>query len=329
MHTGIRLLVAATAVALTATSVVHAQDTDYPTDTVRIVIPFSAGGGTDIMGRLLAQEFSNTWGQSVVVENRDGANGNLGTQYVARAANDGYTLLLTTNATIAINPQLFTDAVTYNPIEDFEPVTMVSSLPFVLVAHPSVEAESFEELIELARNNPGELDFGSSGAGGGAHLSGELLKVMGDIDIVHIPYPGSGPSIPALIGGHIDFMFVSILTAMPHIKEGTMKALAVTSPERSPALPDVPAVAEHDGFDGFEADLWYGMLVPAGTDPAIVEKVYEETHRVLNLPEVKERFEPTGNRLIGNTPEEFGAQIRSDIEKWSEVIEASGVRGEL
>ncbi|KGF69815.1 hypothetical protein LL06_09020 [Hoeflea sp. BAL378] len=322
-----RMFLAATAIAMAGLTPTMAQETDWPTDTVKIVIPFSAGGGTDTLGRTLADAFSQAWGQPVIVENRDGANGNLGTDYVARAKNDGNTILMTTNATIAINPQLF-DTVKYDPIRDLAPISLISSLPFVLVAYPGVEADSLQELIDLAKSRPGELTFGSSGAGGGAHLAGELLKTMAEIDITHIPYRGSGPSIPALIGGHVDFMFVSILTAMPHIKEGTLKPLAVSSLTRSPALPDVPAVAELPGLEGFSSDLWYGFLAPAGTDPAILKKIADETHKVLSAPAMKEQFEPRGAILVGNSPEEFQQLIASDIEKWSKVIKAANIKAE-
>lgn len=303
---------------------VQAQATDWPTDTVRIVIPFSAGGGTDTLGRTLADEFSKAWGVSVIVENRDGANGNLGTDYVSRADNDGNTILMTTNATIAINPQIF-DTVEYDPIEDFEPISLIASVPFVLVAYPGLEADTFPELVELARSKPGDLTYGSSGAGGGAHLAGELLKSMAGIDVTHIPYRGSGPSIPALIGGHIDYMFVSILTAMPHIQEGTLKAIAVSSLKRSAVLPDVPAVAEFPGMEGFASDLWYGFLAPAGTDAATVEKIAAETDTVVHGDLMRGMFEPRGAILVGNSPEEFAKIIDSDIKKWAGVIESAGV----
>lgn len=303
---------------------------DYPNQTVRIVTPFEAGGGTDIVSRELANKLQGLWNNNaVIVENKPGASGNLGTDIVAKSKPDGYSLLLTTNATIAINPQLFGDRVKYDPIKDFTPVSMLSSLPFVFLVPPSSPAKTMEEFIELAKTSPGTLSCGSSGVGGGAHLALEMLKSRAGVDVTHIPYKGTGSSITALLGAHIDCLFVSILSASPYIKQGQLRALAVSSLERNSSLPDVPAVAELPGLDGFESDLWYGLLVPAGTDPQIVQKVYEGVKALIDDPGFRGRFEPTGAVLVGNKPEEFSKQVVSDIKKWADVVKQSGVAEQL
>lgn len=306
-----------------------AQQTDYPTGAVRIITPFEPGGGTDIVSRELARWLEGKWKQSILVENKAGASGNLGTDFVAKAKPDGSTLLMTTNATVVINPQLFGDRVKYDPKKDLAPITLVSALPFVFVVPPDSPVKTMEEFIALAKSKPGELDCGSSGVGGGAHLALEMLKSRAGVDIKHVPYKGTGSSVTAIMGSHIDCMFVSILTIAPYIKQDQVRGLAVSSLKRNPAFPDMPAVAELPNLDGFESDLWYGMLAPAGTDPAIIDKIYKETKALLESPEFRGKFEPTGAVLVGNTPAEFAKQIDSDIGKWTEVIKQSGVAGQL
>jgi len=323
------LLGSLSALALAFSCAPSLAQTDYPKETVRIITPFEAGGGTDIISRALAQKLEGMWNASVIVENKAGANGNLGSDVVAKSKPDGYTLLLTTNATIVINPQLFGDQVKYNPETDFAPITLMSSLPFVFLVPPTSPAKTMEEFIELAKKEPGKLDCGSSGVGGGAHLALEMLKQRAGVDLVHVPYKGTGSSITALLGNHIDCLFVSILSATPYIKQGQLRALAVSSLQRNPSLPDTPAVAELPGLAGFESDLWYGLLAPAGTDPAVVQKIYEGTKAMLDDPEIRARFEPTGALLVGNTPEEFSKQITTDIRKWTETINASNVKAQL
>ena len=306
----------------------HAQNTPYPEKPVRIVYPFAAGGGGDLVARTLAAELSRDLKESFIVDNRSGGNGNIGTDIVARATADGYTLLLTTNATIVINPQLFTKVVTYDPVKDFSPISLVASQPFVLVVHPSVPAKTVPELIALARAKPGTLTYGSSGSGGGAHLAGEMLKTFANIDITHVPYKGSSPALVALTGGQIQFMFVAALAAMPLVEQNRLRAIAVSTAKRSPALPNLPAVAEFPGLETFQSDLWYGLLAPAKTAPAIIDKLYAATRVVLARPEVKNRIEPSGTVLVGSSPREFAQTIRSDLARWGKVISIAKVTPE-
>jgi tripartite-type tricarboxylate transporter receptor subunit TctC len=321
-----RTFVSAAGIALALAA--HAQNAAYPTKPVRIVYPFAAGGGGDLVSRTLAAELSRDLRESFIVDNRTGGNGNIGTDIVARATPDGYTLLLTTNATIVINPQLFTKVVTYDPVKDFSPISLVASQPFVLVVHPSVPAKSVPELIALAKAKPGTLTYGSSGSGGGAHLAGEMLKTFANIDITHIPFKGSSPALVALTGGQIQFMFVAALAAMPLVEQNRLRAIAVSTAKRSPALPNLPAVAEYPGLETFQSDLWYGLLAPAKTSPGIIEKLYVATKAVLARPEVKARIEPSGTVLVGSSPSEFAQTIRSDLARWGKVISIAKVTPE-
>jgi tripartite-type tricarboxylate transporter receptor subunit TctC len=306
-----------------------AEDVNYPTKLVRLISSFEAGGGNDAMARTLAQKFSEIWKKNTIVEDRPGGNGNIGTDYVARAPADGHTLLVTTNATIVINPQLFKSVVQYDPVNDFAPVSLLAKQPFVLVVHPSVPVQTFTELVDYARSHPGKLNFASSGSGGGAHLSGEMLKTFLHLQMTHVPYKGAAPALTAVVAGQVDFMFVAILTARPYLEGGQLRGLAVTSKTRNSSTPDLPAVAEFPGLEGFEADLWYGLLAPAKTDPAIVNQIYLTTRRALEDPVVRERFESFGTVLVGNSPDEFSKIIRNDIVKWSHVIQASGIDKQL
>ena len=296
----------------------------YPEKPIRFVVTFAPGGGTDIFARAIAAKFNETWGQPIIVDNRAGGNGNIGADTVAKAPPDGYTILLTTNATIVINPHL--SKLPYDPVRDLAPVSQVATLPFVLLVHPTLAVKSVPELIALAKAKPGQLNFGSSGGGGGAHLGGEMLKTAAKIEMTHVPYKGAAPALVALLSGEVQFMFVSILTATPLIESNRVRAIAVSGLKRSPAFPNVPAVAETPGLAGFETDLWYGMLAPAGTPPRIVDKLYRETKRVLFLPEFKSRFEPTGTVMVGSSPAEFAQTIMKDLAKWAMVIQSSGAK---
>jgi tripartite-type tricarboxylate transporter receptor subunit TctC len=314
-----RAAVAAGALGLCAA--VSAQS--YPTKPVRIVVNFAPGGGTDIVARAMAVELTKTLGQQFIVENRAGGNGNIGADAVAKAPADGHTVLVATNAAIVINPHLY-KKLSYDPLKDLAPVSQIATLPFVLVTHPSVPAKSVRDLITLAKATPKGLTYGSSGTGGGAHLAGEMLKNMAHMNIVHVPYKGSAPALTGILSGEVDFMFVSILTVTPLIKDRRMRAIAVSSPKRNPALPDVPALSEMPQLKTAESDLWYGLLAPANTDRRVVDVLNRETVRILALPEFRQKFEPSGTILVGNTPDAFGKVIRSDYDRWGAVIKAAG-----
>jgi tripartite-type tricarboxylate transporter receptor subunit TctC len=305
---------------LAATVAAGAADT-YPTRPIRMVVPFAAGGGLDVIARAMANKFNQSMGQTAIVDNRGGGNGTIGVDIVSKAVPDGYTILFTTNAPVVINPHMM--KVPYEPLKDLAPVSHVAALPFVLIVHPSVPAKNVSELIALAKTKPG-MTYSSSGAGGGAHLSGEMLKSVTRIDIVHIPYKGNGPAIIALVGGEVQFGFASVLTSVPLIRQGRVRALALTSSKRSSSLPDVPTVAETPGLAGFETDLWYGLLAPAKTDPKIVDRLYQEKKRVLAQDDFRNQFERTGVILTGTTPQEFAKMMKTDLAKWAAVIKAAG-----
>lgn len=296
----------------------------YPERTVRLVVPQSAGGGADILARTVAAKLSETWGKQVIVENRPGAAGIIGTQGVAQADPDGYTLLMGAISTHAINRALYKDQ-SYDPVKDFEAITMVASAPLLVVVHPSVEANSVQELIALAKSKPGKLNFSSAGNGNSTHLAGELFKSMAGVDIVHVPYKGATPAEVGLMGGQVSLMFSSILSAMPHSKAGKMKALAVTSTKRSSVMPELPTVDE-TGLPGYDVNPWYGLFAPAGTPKDIVDKISREVVRTVQMPDVKKRFASLGADAAGNTPEEFASFIDAEIAKWDKVVKDSGTK---
>jgi tripartite-type tricarboxylate transporter receptor subunit TctC len=315
-------------VLLFAGSAAAAADVSYPTQTVRLISAFSAGGGNDLMARELAQKFNEEFKKTFIVEDRVGGNGDIATDYVARAPADGNALLVTTNATVVINPQLFKDVVQFDPVKDLAPVSLLARQPFVLVVDNNLPVRTVGELIDYARAHPGKLNFGSSGAGGGAHLSGEMLKTLMKLSMTHVPYKGVAPALQDVIAGHIDFMFASIISAKPLVEGKQLRGLAVTSKTRNPAMPDLPAMAEFPGLENFEADLWYGLLAPANTDPAIVNKLYQATLHAFKDPELRARFDATGTVLVGSSPDEFAGIIKTDIDKWALVIKAAGMVGQ-
>ncbi len=309
--------------AVAAASLFSAPAAAYPTKPIRFVVNFAPGGGTDIVARAMGQKFTESLGQPVIIENRAGANGNIGADYVAKSPPDGYTILVTTNAAIAINPHLY-KKLPFNPLTDLAPVSEIASLPFVLALHPTVPAKTVRELIALAKATPKGLTYGSSGAGGGAHLAGEMLKNMAHLNMTHVPYKGGGPVLIGVLSGEVDFTFISILTVTPLLTQKRLRPIAVTSATRNKALPDVPALSELTLLKGAESDLWYGMLAPANTDRKIIETLANETRRVLALQEFRDRFEPSGTVLVGSSPEVFGARIKNDYERWGKVVKASG-----
>ena len=287
--------------------------------------PFPPGGGTDILARALAPRMSESLGGSVIVENRSGAGGLVGIEAVARATPDGYTLLLVSGS-LTIIPSLFPN-VRYDPVKDFTPVTLATRQPYIAVVHPSLPAKNIRELIALARARPGQVTYASAGSGGAGHLGMELLKTMLKVNIVHIPYKGSGPALIDVLGGHVSLMFASAPSAMPHIKTGRLRALAMTGSQQSAAVPGVPTIAE-SGLPGFETYGWYGVLAPAGTAPPIIARVHGAIIKAMAAPEVMERIVADGSEAVAGTPEQFADYIKRDIPKWAKVIKESGARAD-
>jgi len=312
--------IAAIAVATTS----GAQTPAYPAKPVRLVVPFPPGGATDIIARAVAQKLGETWGQSIVVDTRPGAGGNIGTELVAKAAPDGYTLEMGTVGTHAINASVYTK-IPFDNIKDFAPIILVAGVPNVLEVNPSLPINSVQELIAYAKANPGKLNFASSGNGTSIHLSGELFKVMAGVQMTHVPYKGSAPALQDLIGGNVQLMFDNLPPSLPQIKSGKLRALAVTSATRAPALPDVPTIAE-SGLPGFEASSWFGLVAPAGTPPAIIARINAEVATWLASPEGKEKLAAIGANAAGGSPEDFARHIQAETAKWAKVVKESGAK---
>lgn len=301
----------------------------YPNRPVRIVVPFPAGGTTDIVARLVGVELQRAWGQPVVVENRAGAGGSIGTEVVAKSPNDGYTLLMGTVGTHSINLPLYAhnnNKLPYHPLNDFAPITNVAAVPNVMVVPASLPANNVKEFIALAKSRPGGLNMASSGNGTSIHLTGELFKSLTQTFMVHLPYRGSAPALQDLLAGNTQVMFDNLTSSLPHIRSGKLKALAVTSPVRSPALPNVPTMEEAAGLKGFDATAWFGLLAPAGTSREIVNKIRTDVAKALESAEMRERFAGQGALPVADTPEQFTAYIRGEIEKWTRVVKFSGAK---
>jgi tripartite-type tricarboxylate transporter receptor subunit TctC len=296
----------------------------YPNRAIRLVVPFPAAGTTDILARAAAQKLTEAFGQSVVVDNRPGAAGNIGSDLVAKSAPDGYTLLMGTVGTHAINPSLYSK-MPYDHVKDFVPVVLVAGVPNVLVVHPALPVNSVADLIKLAKDKPGQINFASSGSGTSIHLSGELFKTMAGVDITHVPYKGSSPALIDLIGGQVQIMFDNLPSALPQIKAGKLRAIAVTSLKRAPVLPDVPTISE-SGLPGFEASSWFGVLAPAGTPAPIVARINAEVNKWLQSAEAREKLLGQGAEAAGGSPEQFANHIRAESEKWAKVVKASGAK---
>jgi tripartite-type tricarboxylate transporter receptor subunit TctC len=317
-----RSLVLGGACAAAAASLPAWAQADYPNQPIRLVVPFPPGGSTDIAARVIGEQLSQAWKQPVNIENRAGAGGSVGAEAVSRAAPDGYTVIMGVTGSHAINISL-NPKLKYHPLRDFDPITTVGTLPNVLVAHPSVPARSLQELLALAKKEPGKLSYASLGNGTAAHLTFEMLKQLAGVDILHVPYAGSGPAITALLAGNVQLMIDGLPSSVPHIQAGKMRPLAVTSLTRSPAAPDVPTIAE-SGFAGFSADAWNGLYAPKGTPAAIIEKLQAQVAQILKLPAVQERFASLGLRPVGNTPGEARAFTQAEIDKWARFVKASG-----
>lgn len=298
----------------------------YPNKPIRFVVPYSAGGTSDIIARIIGQRLSERVGQQVVIDNRPGAGGNLGSDLVAKAMPEGYTILMGNVATHAINPSLYAK-MPYDAVRDFSPVTLVADVPTVLVVPLSVPAKSVQQLITLAKKTPGALNFASAGTGTTQHLAGELFKTMAGINIVHIPYKGGGPALTDLIGGQVSLMFPNIPLVLPYIKSGRLRALAVASSKRSSILPDVPTVSE-SGLSGLEVATWFGVLGPAGILKEVVMRLHDEIVGIVGSSETKERLTGIGADIVTSSPDEFSAYIKAEIAKWAKVIKASGARAD-
>ena len=307
---------------VSAAACAHAQD--YPAKPIRIIVPFPPAGATDIVGRVVAADLQKAWGQPVTVENRAGAGGNLGAELVAKAAPDGYTLLVGTVGTHGINSSLY-PKLPFDPIKDFEPVSLVALVPNLMVVHPSVPAKTVQEFIAYAKTRPGKIDYASSGNGTSIHLSAELFKSMSGTYLVHIPYRGSGPAVTDLLGGQVAVMFDNLPSALPHVKAGKLRPLGITSLKRSPALPDVPTLSE-SGLKGFDASSWFGILAPAGTPKPIVDRLQQQIAKGLATTEGRDRLASQGAEPVGNTPTEFAAFIRAEIAKWGTVVKVAGAK---
>jgi len=290
----------------------------YPTKPVRLIVPWPAGGGTDIVSRTVGQKMSENMGQQVIVENRPGAAAIIGTDFAAKAAADGYTLLMGNIGPNSANASLY-KKLPYDSIRDFAPVSLVASAPYIMVVHPSVPAKSVKEFIALAKSSPGKINFGSGGTGSAPHLAAELLKMMAHINLEHIPYKGGAAHTVALLGGEVDLTLNSPLEVLAHARSGKLRALAVTTEKRSPVAPELPTMAEA-GLPGYEFIVWWGVLAPAGTPVDIVSKVYSEVSKALQAQDVQQRFASQGVDVVGSTPEKFAAFIKSEVEKWARVV---------
>ena len=295
---------------------------DYPVRPIRMVVPFAPGGGSDISGRILAEGLHQALGQNVVVDNRAGAGSTIGADIVSKASPDGYTLLLG-NISMAFNAALY-KKLPYDTLRDFTPVSLVVEQPNIIVAHPSLPAKTLKEFIALARSTPGKLAYGSAGVGSGTHLVMEMLLLTLKIDMVHVPYKGTGPALTALLGNEISVFLSTFASALPHVKSGRLHTFGVTSAKRASALPGVPTVAEA-GVPGFEYSTWYGLLVPGGTPHTIVEKLNKATVGLLNSPEIRQRYLTQGMEPIPSTSADYAARLKSEMEKWAKVVHAANI----
>lgn len=320
MHNAIYVL---TGIAIFTAGAANAQA--YPARPIRVVIPYSPGGATDVPGRLIAAKLSDTFGHQVIVDNRPGAGSAIGSEIVARAQPDGYTLLLT-GTPFAVLPALH-GKLPFDPARDFAPVMQVASAPNVLVVHPSLGVRSVKELIALAQSQPGKINYASGGTGGATHLYASLFLSMAKINLTHVPYKGSGPATADLLGGHVKVGLPGIAIVIPHAKAGRMIALAVTSAKRAPQIPDVPTIAE-SGVPGYDAATWFGILAPAGTPATAIHRLHGEIVKVLRLPDVENGYLISGNVAVTSRPDEFSAFIKAEIAKWGQVVRDARIQGE-
>jgi tripartite-type tricarboxylate transporter receptor subunit TctC len=317
-----RTVIAAFLVLLSVTA--YGQDS-WPSRPVRFILPFPPGGGTDILGRLIAERLSANLGQPVVTENRGGAGGNVGAEAAARSSPDGYTIVLVAPS-LAISPALYSK-INYDPVKDFAPVSLVATVPNVMITQASAPVQNLQEFIAFAKGKPGALNFGSGGAGTSNHLAGELFNIVTGAKLVHIPYKGVNLAMQDVLAGNVHLVFIGIPAAAPHIKAGKLRALALVAPQRSSALPEVPTVAEA-GLRDFEVTTWYGVLAPAGTPRNVVTRLNAELGKIMHSPELKEKLAATGTEPLTSTPEEFADYIKREIAKWGEVVRKAGVKAD-
>jgi tripartite-type tricarboxylate transporter receptor subunit TctC len=318
------VLLAALCGALPAAHAAQADDA-YPTKPIRLIIPFAPGGGTDLTGRAIAQKLSDALGQTVVADNRAGANGTIGADLAAKAPPDGYTISMISSSH-SVNPSLM-KRLPYDLVNDLAPITQATTQPYALVVHPSVPAKSVKELIALAKAKPGTINYGSSGTGGLSHLSGALLAHLASIQITHVPYKGGSPAMIDVISGQIQMLFSTILQSHTHIAAGRLRPLAVTTAKRSRAMSDLPTMAEA-GVKGYEVAGWYGVVAPARTPKPIITKLNQEIVRALRMPDVAEKMAADGSEPVGSTPEQFGAHIKAEVAKWRDLIQKTGIRAD-
>ena len=298
---------------------------DYPSRPVRFILPFPPGGGTDILGRIISERLAANLGQPVVTENRGGAGGNVGAEAAARSSPDGYTIVLVAPS-LAISPTLYSK-LNYDPVKDLAPVSLVATVPNVMITHPSVQAQTLQEFIALARQRPGAMNFGSGGSGTSNHLAGELFNIVTGTKLVHIPYKGVNLAMQDVLSGQVHLVFIGIPAAAPHIKAGRLRALALVAPQRTPALPEVPTVAEA-GLKDFEVTTWYGIMAPAATPRPIVMRLNTELVKVMHAPETKERLAAMATDPLTSTPEEFGAYLKQEIAKWGDVVRKANLKAD-
>lgn len=319
-HCKDRRRVLATGIAATVAALIPGagRSQSWPNRPLRLVSPFPPGGPTDILSRLLAQKLGERLGQPVVVETRAGAGGIIGTEVVARAEADGHTLLMGTIGTHGINSAIY-KKLPYDPISDFAPISLAANVTNLLVVNPSVPAKDLSEVLALARARPGELTFASAGVGSSQHFSGELLKSMAQVDLLHVPYKGGGPALNDVLGGKVDMMFIGITAVQDMVRAGRVRAIAVTTPQRSPAMPEVPTVAE-SGLPGYEVGAWHGILVPAGTPRAVIDRLNAELRTITAMPDVQDKFAALGAVPLASTPEEFGSFIRKELAKFASLV---------
>ena len=310
---------------LLAVSAAGALAQVYPAKPIRFVVPWAPGGSTDVLARIIAQKLHESWGQPVLVENRPGASGNLGSDVVAKAAPDGYTILVGSMSTHAMNGALYAK-MPFKPVDDFAPVAILAYVTNVLVAHPSVKANNVAELVAFARANPGKLNYASAGSGSTNHLSAALFEKMAGISMTHVPYKGGAPAVVDLVGGQVDVFFTGSTNVLGHVKSGKLKLLGVTESNRAKVLPDLPTVGET--LPGYEMAVWYGMFAPAGTSPEVVAKLNAEVNRIMQLPDVTARLAPLGAEVVTQGVAEFGRILRADEQKWTRIIREVGARAE-